>query len=124
MTPDHLVGLVAVTVSLATAAGRLRRYSEAKPLGMSLTRLVQPAPRVYTWAALISGPKSVTTSSSACVVAAAVDKVTEAWLALTARVPVRSSGAAATTFRHSVIWAMLPFGTTNLALTIPPGLFR
>ena len=48
MTPVHLVDAVTLTVSLAIAAGRSSRYSDAKPLGISLTSGVHPGETVVT----------------------------------------------------------------------------
>jgi hypothetical protein len=58
----------------------------------------------------------------AIVVAKLVETVADDALELAAKVPVWSNGVVVATFRHSVIWAMLAFGTTKAALVIPPGL--
>src|SRR5207245_451826 len=115
-----------VRVSLATAAGRSSRYSEPKPLAASFTRLPQPPPGVKVWPPAILKPSLVITSSFGRLVAALVEIVTVLVAAPTARVPVRSRGAAARTPLHSEIWATVSTDagrTVNRTLGIPPGLF-
>ena len=77
-----------VTVSLTTPAGRSRRYSELKPLVVSLIKADQPAPRVKVWPPAILYPSFVMASSNAWLVAPAVEIVAVVVDAPTARVPV------------------------------------
>src|SRR5581483_1269820 len=113
------------TVSLAMAAGRLRRYSEPNPFGTSLTSAFQPAAGVYVCPALMRNPLFVITRSLAWAVAAAVETVVVVVATACVEVPIWSSGATAATPLHSVIWTLpLTFAGTvvNVCALIPPGL--
>ena len=125
MAADHAVAGLAVMVSLATPAGRSRRYSLAKPLAGSLDNAFQPPPRVKVWPGTpLLNPSAVMTSSPLCAIAPAVETVRLPESTLVA-LPVWSRGAAVATPDHSVIWAsQLMFAglIVKVALAIPPGL--
>src|SRR2546428_12445618 len=104
MAMDQVVVWLAVTVSLATAAGRSRRNSEPKPWDTSWTRLVQATFGVKVSAPPILKASLVITSSPATAVAALVAMVAVVDAVAVANVPVWSSGAAARTPLHSVRW--------------------
>ena len=77
------------------------------------------------WPAAILNPSLVITRSLAAVVAKVVEMVAVVVGAPIRVVPVRSSGAAATTPLHSVIWETTFFdagSTVQVAVLIPPGL--
>ncbi len=71
---DHWLAWLVETVSLATAAGRSRRYSDANPKVTSLVRLFQPLPWLNVPPATLN-PSVVITRSLACEVAATVETV-------------------------------------------------
>src|SRR4029077_12160498 len=103
MASDQRLAWLVVTVSLWTPIAALARYSEAKPLLASLTRLVYVPAGVNVCPPAILNPSLVITSSLAWVVAPAV--AITAVVVATGRVvvPVWSSGATAAAPDHSDI---------------------
>src|SRR5258708_29132415 len=115
-----------MTVSLATAAGRSSRYSALNPSVGSLARGLHPAWVMSVWPSWPSSrPSSVITSSLAVVVAPVVETVAVGWLTPAEKLPVRSSGDAAATLRHSDHWGVLSIVAgliLKVGFVIPPGL--